>query len=183
MKIIKCDVVEDKLVFKTNRKIAISAYIEEVLKNIGRPAHIDEILAKCIALYSDRTFSRSQIASNVRKVPGIRFFGRSSTYGLLIWETFDSSVKGGTIRDIVEEYLNDFDVPKHISRITIYVNKYRATSEYNLMSNIKLEAKGRFIHFKCGFIGLASKKYDTNKISFLYLRILHQQPLNYAIRT
>ena len=97
----------------------------------------------------------------------IIFFGRTSTYGLKRWEKENPLIKGGTIRDIVEEYLLKFEEPKHISEIIIYVNKFRNTNERNIITNLLLDKSGRFIVYKdAGFIGLTIKNYDDNQLQF-----------------
>src|SRR5438045_7022694 len=85
------------------------------------------------------------------------FIGRSSTYGLRKWQEERENLKGGTIRDIVEEYLKMEDEPKHISEITKFVQKYRNTNEYSVKTNLDLEGSIRFQSFPGEFIGLKSK--------------------------
>ena len=89
--------------------------------------------------------------------------GRKSVFGLKKWESELDNFKGGTIRDIVEEYLMQFAVPKHISEITKHVLKYRPKSnQYSILQNLKLDESGLYIFFKGSHIGLATKKYESD---------------------
>lgn len=89
--------------------------------------------------------------------------GRKSVFGLKKWENELENFKGGTIRDIVEEYLTLFSTPKHISSITEYVLKYRPkSSQYSILQNLKLDESGLYIFYKKSHIGLASKKYESD---------------------
>ena len=98
--------------------------------------------------------------------PNLIYFGRSSTYGLKKWEDADI-VKGGTMHDISEEYLEQFDAPKHIDEILKYVSNYREDiTSKNLLYNLKSAENRRFLFFKDSHIGLVSKSYG-NEFSHL----------------
>lgn len=92
------------------------------------------------------------------------YIGRTSTYGLKKWQDKRDNLKGGTIRDIVEEFLNTKDEPIHITEIMKYVLKFRNTNEYSVKTNIELEENKRFQFFAGDFVGLKGKRYtDTDK--------------------
>jgi hypothetical protein len=81
--------------------------------------------------------------------------GRKSTYGLKKWEDERVDIKGGAIRDIVEEVLQKANSPKHISEIMKTVLSYRPeTNEKNVLSNLRQESNNRFVFYESGFIGL-----------------------------
>jgi hypothetical protein len=89
--------------------------------------------------------------------------GRKSLFGLKKWESELENFKGGTIRNIVEEYLNQFSVPKHIFEITEHVLKYRKKSnQRSILQNLKLDESGMFVFFNGSLIGLKIKKYDPS---------------------
>jgi len=100
--------------------------------------------------------------------------GRSSTYGLRKWENEKENVKGGTIRDIVEEFLTSENTPKHISEILDYVLQYRPdTNEKSVLSNIKVEESNTFCFYSGVFVGLQKKNYSPKDINFKKLIGLH----------
>lgn len=67
----------------------------------------------------------------------------------------------GSIRQIVENYLTDKHEPAHISKIIKLLSEYRDTNERSIITNLKLDESSRFYFFKCRYIGLSDKKYDT----------------------
>lgn len=139
-------------------------YAEEALGKIGKPAHISEIISQILQDYPDFDPSETGLkASMSHKKDLFIFFGRTSTFGLKSWEKKYKNIKGGTIRDIVEEFLEEYDQPCHITAIVEYVNKYRKTDEASVITNLKLTKVKRFVFFKDAYVGLVSKNY--NKIS------------------
>jgi hypothetical protein len=90
------------------------------------------------------------------------YFGRTSTYGLAEWEQTQEAIKGGTIRSIIEGYLESFEEPKHISELAEYVSQYRPKSSFHsIHTNLQFDKSNRFKEFKGGFWGLTSKNYDN----------------------
>ena len=74
------------------------------------------------------------------------FFGRSSTYGLKEWENKKGNIKGGTIRELVIQFLQKKPGEIiHIDEIANYVIQFRDTSPSKILANLKLDAKGRFL--------------------------------------
>lgn len=77
-------------------------------------------------------------------------------YGLAEWEN-KFSIKGGTIRSIVAEYLADKDEPVHISEIEAHVKQFRKTKAITILGNLKIEKSKTFTFYNSGYVGLASK--------------------------
>lgn len=143
----------------------IHEYARDVLASIGRPAHVNEILELIRAQYPDFKSNASSLRNLItRNKELFIYFGRTSTFGLKEWE-LSGSIKGGTIRDIVEEYLKKFDFLCHISSVLRYVNNYRSTSYNSLMTNLKLMTDNRFTFYKNGYIGLSAKDYTKKDSS------------------
>ena len=70
-------------------------------------------------------------------------------FGLKKWENELEDFKGGTIRSISTEFLEQSDNPKHISEITEYVLKYRPNSnEKSIYYNLRIEESETFSFFK-----------------------------------
>lgn len=142
----------------------IFEYAKEALESIGKPAHISEIISEIKKDYPDFDSAETSLKvgmSNKKQI--FIFFGRTSTFGLKSWETKYKNIKGGTIRDIVEEFLEGYDEPCHSSAITEYVKKFRKTVEHSIVNNLKMSGEKRFVFFKDNYVGLVSKNY--NKIS------------------
>jgi hypothetical protein len=152
---------EGYLRFESNSKKQVAKYIYEVLEELNELSKVETIFKELQKKYPYRKFSEQSVrASLQRDKHQFIFIGRSSTYGLKKWQNERENLKGGTIRDIVEEYLSNEDEPKHISEITQYVLKYRDTTETNVRTNIDLE-NYRFQFFSGYFIGLKGKAYKN----------------------
>ncbi len=150
--------LDGNLKFERNTKITREEYALEILEECGYPMHINELYDNIEKKYPGIILNSKTLQSALQRDNQFIFFGRSSTYGLKKWEDEDDSIKGGTIKNIVEEYLQQFDEPKHISEISLYLDKYRATTEQNILGNLKINNQ-RFIFFYGGFVGLKDKQY------------------------
>lgn len=141
-----------------------------VLNAHGKPAHLSEVkeLLRVSGYEYDISDESLRSTMNGRKDLFIHF-GRTSTYGLREWENESDYIKGGTIRDIAAEFLQECDVPYHISAITEYVNRYRKTDEKSVLNNLKVTNDKRFVFFPNSHIGLSSKNYNTlgNKAKYI----------------
>jgi hypothetical protein len=156
---------DGNIVFPKNTNKNLPELLFEVLQRLGKPSHLNEILFELQILYPERQFNEGSVRSNILRVPDVICFGRSSTYGLKQWEE-EKGIRGGTIREIVEEFLQKFDEPKHILAIEEYVLKFRDTNEKNIITNLKLDTDGRFVIFPGSIIGLSYKDYDLTKVQF-----------------
>lgn len=153
------------LIFERNVKKQMTDYAIEVLEEIGEIAHISAILEIAAKKFPEVEFNEVSFQSIfTREKDTFISIGRSSTFGLKKWELTNDNLRGGTIKTIVEEYLNGFDAPKHIAEILIHVNQFRNTNEKNVMTNIEIDQSGRFIVFPGEYIGLTSKIYTNTKI-------------------
>ncbi len=152
----------DQITFGRNTKKQVIEYVYDILKEKNEPLDIYQIYETLISKHPNVTKSAEALRGSCQRDSNLIYFGRSSTYGLRIWEK-DELVKGGTMHDIADEYLIQFDEPKHIAEITKYVSQYRpeATSK-NLLYNLKSAENRRFRFFKNSHIGLMSKEYDTH---------------------
>lgn len=163
------------LVFTRNTKKLNHEYIELILEENKRLMTVDEIFEQLNIKYPDLETTESSVrGSLIKEKEKFFYIGRTSTYGLKKWEYEDETLKGGTIRDIAEEFLRQFDEPKHIYDITKYVSKYRDTNEKNIISNFKLEGDNkRFILYEGGFVGLLDKYYPPEKLNFSMVKGFH----------
>lgn len=163
------------LVFQRNSKKLNSEYAEEILEENQRLMTVEQITDAIRSKYPELEPTEKSIRGSLIKEKEVFIYiGRTSTYGLKRWENEHKNLKGGTIRDIAEEYLMQFDEPKHIYEITQYVNKYRNTNEKSILSNFSLEGDNkRFIVYDGGFVGLLSKIYSQEKLNFTSVKGFH----------
>ncbi|TCZ74065.1 hypothetical protein [Flaviaesturariibacter aridisoli] len=156
---------DGQIVFPKNSNRSLPDLIHDVLEKLGKPSHLTEIIQSLQETYPERLYSEGSVRSNIFRVPDIICFGKSSTYGLKVWED-EKGIRGGTIRDIVEEYLLQNEEPKHILLIEEYVQKYRDTNEKNILTNIKLDSDDRFLILPGAIVGLKSKQYNIKNHRF-----------------
>lgn len=150
----------DNIVFKRNTIKQVYEYAYEALEALGEPSKVSDICKKVIEIYPDYNTDESSIRAAMQRKRGFISFGRTSTYGLKEWEE-EKDIRGGTIRDITEEFLISLKEPKHINEITEYVNRYRETTAKNIYANLKMEENNRFVFFSGMIIGLKSKNYNN----------------------
>ena len=160
--------LDENLNFKRNTSRQAHEYAYEALEQLGKPSKVKEIFEKVIELHPHYETEEAKIRVAMKRKDGFVPIGRKSVFGLKKWENELENFKGGTIRDIVEEFLMQFSEPKHISDITEHVLKYRPKSnQYSILQNLKLDESGSYVFFKGSHIGLTFKKYesDLKKIS------------------
>ncbi|MDX6180641.1 sigma factor-like helix-turn-helix DNA-binding protein [Flavobacterium sp. Fl-77] len=155
--------LDENLNFKKNSSKQVHQYAYEALEELGKPSTVKEIFDRVIELHPNYNTEEAKIRASMKRKNGFVPVGRISVFGLKKWENELENFKGGTIRDIVEEYLMLFSTPKHISNITEYVLKYRPkSSQYSILQNLKLDESGLYVFYKDSHIGLASKKYESD---------------------
>lgn len=157
------EATRDHLLFKANAKRNQEVLLEEVLTVLNEPSHVSRILEEWVRRFPNAAITESGIRSVAIREKDVFFsIGRTSTYGLRRWEQERPEVKGGTIRDIIEELLRPSDVPLHVDDLVEEVRKFRPTTNAtSVRLNLQLEASGRFVLLPGGFVGLSSKHYDS----------------------
>lgn len=159
--------LNDSIVFKRNTVKQVFEYAIEALEKLGVPSKIEDIYKLIEVDDPEITKSQEALRGSLQRTPEVIYFGRSSTYGLKKWETEKEGIKGGTIKDIIFEYLQDKIHPIHILELLNEVHKYREmTNAKNIITNLKLDPQKQFIIFNQSFIGLRGKKYNSN-LTFL----------------
>lgn len=157
-----------KIVFTRNTMVKLSEYILDILEHFGRPMKLKEICKELKNRTTKIPPNIESLRSSILSIEDVVAIGKTSTYSLRKWDT----VKTGTIKAIVIEYLEKFNEPKHIADITIYVNTFRKTSDKNILSNLKLDRTNTFQFFKKSFIGLKSKTYRAGSNRGSQLKLL-----------
>ena len=145
---------------------ALHEYCYDILDEFSVQMTVGEIEKALNNKYPEvKCTSESIRGSLIREKEIFVCFGRTSTYALKKWETEKENLRGGTIRDIIEEYLLKEDEPKHISEILKYVSKFRNTNEKSIRANIMLDESKRFTAFKNSMLGLNSKNYSEEYLT------------------
>jgi hypothetical protein len=152
---------EGYLIFEHNKNKLLSNYVIEALSDLNEMTKVEEIVNYLNRKYPHKDFKEPSIRALLgRERENFIYIGRSSTYGLRRWEDERGNLRGGTIRDLVEEYLLLENEPKHISEIMDYVLRYRDTTLISVSGNIKLDANRRFVYFNGEYIGIKGKEYS-----------------------
>ena len=157
--------LESNIIFNRNTKKQVHEYSYEALEQLGKPSKVKEIFEKIIDINPNYNTEEAKIRSSMKRIHGFLPVGRKSVFGLKKWENELENFKGGTIRDIVEEYLSQLSKPQHISGITKHILKYRPKSNANsIFQNLKLDESGLYIFYKDSYIGLSNKTYEDDFI-------------------
>lgn len=157
---------ERNLVFERNTYKTLPEYAYEALEIIGKPSHIDEINKQIKILKPD--YNNAISSPTLSRAFGFVPYGRANIFGLKKWDTEKRNLKGGTIRDIAEEYLQNCSNPVKYNVVANYVLKYRPESNLkSIIYNLKMEENNRFVFFKGSLIGIITKNYQTDLFSVL----------------
>jgi hypothetical protein len=159
---------KDKLVFERNTLVKLSEYIIKILEENGKPMQLQDIHEELSALTTKAPHNIESLRSSILSIDEIVAIGKTSTYSLKKWK----SIKTGTIKELVREYLEQYNDPRHISDVTDFVVQFRNTSDKNILSNLKLDKTRTFIFFKKGYIGLRNKKYKRLSGKYGQLKLL-----------
>lgn len=155
--------LDENIVFQRNTLKTASEYAFEALEKLGKPSKVEEIYFKMIDLFPDFKTDKNKVRASLKRKDGFVPIGRRSIFGLQKWEKQLDNFKGGTIRSIVKEYLDNSSTPQHVSEITEYVLQYRPkTNEYSIIQNLKLDESKMFKFFENAVIGISGKEYDTS---------------------
>lgn len=145
-----------------NTKIKTFEYIIIALEELNKMSSVNEVLTKIYELFPQKKgkFNENSVRVNITKHKDIFIYERRqhSLYGLKEWE-LTKGVKGGTIKNLVKEYLEKQKKPCHISDIAEFVLDYRRNSNENsILTNLSLDPQNRFKFYKGGIIGLNESK-------------------------
>lgn len=157
------NIINSQIYFPANARKTIPNLIEDILREFNRPMTAEEICAQLNERYPDLEQIPSKIGSNALRNSNIVAVSRSSTYALAEWNYTEK--RGGTIREIVEEYLNSLMEPiATLSDICEYVAKYRDNvKESSVKSNLLAESSNKFSLFYKGdvmYIGYSDYTFD-----------------------
>ncbi len=157
--------INGELTIEKTVKTPVYEYIIEVLKSRKEPMHIEEIFSELEKKHPGVTKSPDAIRSHILRYNNLFINTEWSTYGLKEWEKAGLYI-GGSIKDLVERFLENFEEPKHIYEIAKFVTKHRSTSLSSIYGNLQSDPHERFILFGYGFVGLNNKNYDPESTQF-----------------
>lgn len=157
------NIINSQIYFPANARKTIPNLIEDILREYNRPMTAEEICEQLNQRYPDLEQIPSKIGSNALRNSNIVAVSRSSTYALAEWNYTEK--RGGTIREIVEEYLNSLMEPiATLSDICEYVAKYRDNvKESSVKSNLLAESSNKFSLYYKGdvmYIGYSDYIFD-----------------------
>ncbi len=159
--------LEGNIIIERNTAKQVHEYIYEILEEANTPLHIKELFKRINDIDDSilRATEITAIRSHLLRYPNMFINTALSTYGLKKWEIEGRQIDG-TIKDVVEKYLEKYDTPKHIQEITDFVTQYRNTNKNSIYRNLQVDTHKKFIIFGYGFVGLTSKQYSAKDTIF-----------------
>jgi len=159
-------IIEGNIYFRRTTKKKDFEYIVDVLKIAQIPLHIDVIRESLIESGIKRQGYKSEnIRSHLRNHPKVFINTAWSTYGLKVWEK-EKNLLGGTIKQLIKKFLQQYDEPKHIYEISNYIVQHRETNQNSVWGNINIDPQNNFTVYVGGFVGLANKEYSLSQTNF-----------------
>ncbi|KUF41723.1 hypothetical protein AS361_01530 [Myroides marinus] len=156
--------IDDNLIFNRNTLMSGYEYVYNALETLGKESTVEEIYLKIKELYPSYDTDVDKVRSYLKREYGFAPIGRQSVFILQAWEDKNAGVRGGTIKDIVYDYLKDKDHTVHIFELLDEIHRYRdTTNANNVLTNLNLDPQKLFIVFTKGFVGLTSKTYNENE--------------------
>ena len=158
--------LEENIIFQKNIHKSVHEYAYEILKEIQEPVSVKVIFQKIAEKYPNYECSQDSVRASMQKDKGFICFGRTSTYGLKIWEEKYSDIKGGTIKNMVMELLQNSTEPIHILDIEKHVKKYRDTEFNSIYRNIQIDKTDTFLILNQSYIGLIKNAETVDYLQF-----------------
>ena len=176
MEVVKCIILNEfglefiddrKVILEKNAKKPIHEYAFDALIAIGVPSSVSQILDKIFELFPFVLCDYNGVRAVLKRKYGFVPIGRSSVFGLIKWESENPNFKGGTIREIVKNFLQIEMEPQQIGAITDYVKKFRPnTYSRSVWDNLKSDTSGSFVFGNRGYIGLATNESVDSNLNF-----------------
>lgn len=159
------NIINNQLFFPANARKNIPYLIEDILREMNRPMTAEEICDELNSRYPDLEQTPKKIGPNALRNSNIIAVSRTSTYALTEWNYTEK--RGGTIRDIVEEYLNSLIEPiAPLTDICEYVSKFRDNvKEDSVKANLLAESSNKFsLYYKDDelYIGYTEYEFSNN---------------------
>lgn len=161
------NIINSQIYFPVNAHKTIPYLIEDILHEYNRPMTAEEISDELNKHHPELDQSPSKIGPNALRNSNIVAVSRTSTYALVEWNYTEKC--GGTIRNLVEEYLNSLTQPiAPLTDICNYISKFRSDVKMSsVKTNLWAESNNRFsVYCKedITYIGLSEHTYDGEYI-------------------
>lgn len=156
--------LEENINFKRNTSRQAHEYAFEALEHLGKPSKVKEIFEKVIELHPNYDTDEAKIRVSMKRKNGFVPISRKSVFGLKKWENELDNFKGGTIKDVIIDFLEKQNEPTHIVKVLEHLEKFRQKKDArSVITNLKVDPMKRFLIFNQGFIGLQDKKNNYNE--------------------
>lgn len=162
------NIINSQLYFPANARKKIPDLIEDILREFNKPMTSEEIADQLNARYPELKQLPTKIGANALRNNNIVAVSRTSTYALTEWSNTEK--RGGTIRDIAEEYLNSLIEPiAPLTDICEYISKFRNNVKPDsVKSNLLAESNNKFaLYYKNDvvYIGYSDHSFDSSYIA------------------
>lgn len=144
---------DDRFTIPGKKTHDIGDVVYDILKESGKPVNEQEIFSKVNNMYPYRWKDVVSMHNALSRDVRISRIFQSKEYGLSEWD----NVEYGSIRNVIVNYLSQFDEPRSLEDIVAYVLKHRDTNERSIKSS--METGDQFCEVTKGFYGLTGKSY------------------------
>lgn len=129
-----------------------------ILTEKYEPMSVDELYDILQTKHSFKYKSSASIRGIVNSDDRLCMVGVDNLVALTEWE----HIKLGSVREVIVQYLEQFDEPKPVHDIVGYVLRYRDTTENSIRST--MYSGSQFRQFDNGYFGLADKSYPDEHL-------------------
>lgn len=144
---------EFRFLIQGQKKLSAADVLFKALNEKQEPMTIEELFAILQTKHSFKYKSSASIKGIVNSDVRLCMVGVNNLVALPEWE----HIKIGSVRDIIVQYLEQFNEPKTVQEIVGYVLQYRNTTENSVRST--MYSGSQFRQFANGCFGLADKTY------------------------
>lgn len=153
----ECSIIPDlnlKYTLIGEKELDTADVLYDILKTKGNPITMDELYYNYELAFPGRYSSEQSLRPTVYKDPRLCLVGVNKLVALTEWH----HIKMGSIRDLLVDYLSQYNEPKHIKDISSHILKLRNTTERSLSST--MGSGEQFIKFPGGYYGLSDRNYS-----------------------
>lgn len=149
---------EFRFLIQGQRALTAEDVLFRTLSEKHEPMSVDELYGILQTQYSFKYKSSASIRGIVNSDARLCMVGVDNLVALSEWE----HIKLGSVREIIVQFLEQFDKPKPVSEIAEYVLRYRNTTENSIRST--MYSGSQFRQFANGCFGLADKFYPNEHL-------------------
>lgn len=149
---------EFRFLIQGQKTLTAADVLFRVLTEKYEPMTVDELYDILQTKYSFKYKSPASIRGIVNSDDRLCMVGVDNLVALTEWE----HIKLGSVREVIVQYLEQFDEPKPVHDIVDYVLRYRDTTENSIRST--MYSGSQFRQFDNGYFGLADKSYPDEHL-------------------